>query len=79
MKGSINGIPFKKNCLPEPKGDLVQQKHPTCWVDTYVGGQLCCHHGTIQLDAEQKQPEEFLHYQLKGLTPDHLEKDEVGF
>jgi hypothetical protein len=64
-KGSINGIPFNKNCLPEPKGDLVQQKNPTCWVDTYVGGQSCCHYGTVLLDADQKQPDELLHYQLK--------------
>ena len=30
IKGSINGNPFHKDCLDEPKGDLVQQKNPTC-------------------------------------------------
>ena len=35
VKGSINGIPFSKNCLEEPQSDLLQQKNPTCWVDTY--------------------------------------------
>ena len=29
IKGSINGVPFSKNCLPEPLADLVQQKNPT--------------------------------------------------
>merc|ERR1712088_431574 len=24
--GAINGIPFHKNCLPEPRGDLLQQQ-----------------------------------------------------
>ena len=37
IKGSINGVPFSKNCLPEPSADLIQQKNPTCWVDTYQG------------------------------------------
>ena len=35
VKGTINGIPFSKNCLEEPQADLLQQKNPTCWVDTY--------------------------------------------
>ena len=39
-KGSIEGIPFNKHCLDEPFGDLVQQKNPTCWIETYQGGQV---------------------------------------
>ena len=39
-KGSIEGIPFDKNCRDEPYGDLVQQKNPTCWIETYQGGQV---------------------------------------
>merc|ERR1711962_502881 len=35
LKGTINGIPFSKNCLPEPKSDLLAEKNPTCFVDTY--------------------------------------------
>merc|ERR1719167_222303 len=65
LKGSINGIPFNKSCRDEPYGDLVQQNNPTCWVETYVGGQECCHHGTILLDSDQKQPDGLLDYQLK--------------
>jgi len=32
---------------------LVAQKNPTCWIQTYVGGQSCCHNGNILLDADQ--------------------------
>ena len=53
VKGSINGIPFHKDCWDEPKGDLVQQKNPTCWVETYQGGLRCCHHQWILLDQDQ--------------------------
>ena len=65
IKGSINGIPFSKNCLEEPQADLVQQKNPTCWVDTYQGGLSCCHHKNVLLDTNQKQPEEVMTYHLK--------------
>eukprot|EP00117_Sycon_ciliatum_P029408 scpid52803/ scgid23424/ len=51
--GSINGIGFRKNCRDEPYGDLVQQKNPTCWVQTYQGGLHCCHHQWILLDQAQ--------------------------
>jgi hypothetical protein len=35
VHGTINGIPFVKDCLPEPTGDLLAQKNPTCFADTY--------------------------------------------
>eukprot|EP00117_Sycon_ciliatum_P002473 scpid61495/ scgid7685/ len=53
VQGSINGIPFRKNCLDEPSGDMVEQKNPTCWVNTYAGGLRCCHHQWILLDQDQ--------------------------
>ena len=65
VKGSINGIPFHKDCKPRPGGDLLQQKNPTCWVETYQGGLQCCHHDTILLDKDQTPPEEKLTYHLK--------------
>merc|ERR1712192_223617 len=65
MGGAINGIPFHKNCLPEPRGDLVQQKNPTCWIETYQGGLSCCHHQNILLDRDQTPPEELLTYHMK--------------
>jgi len=65
IKGTLNGVPFHKDCLDEPKGDLVQQKNPTCWVDTYEGGLSCCHHQNLLLDKAQTPPEEILSYQMK--------------
>merc|ERR1712012_633752 len=65
VKGSINGIPFHKDCKPRPGGDLLQQKNPTCWVETYQGGLQCCHHETILLDKNQTPSKEKLTYHLK--------------
>ena len=65
VKGSINGIPFHKDCKPRPGGDLLQQKNPTCWVESYQGGLQCCHHDTVLLDKDQTPPEEKLTYHLK--------------
>ena len=65
VKGSINGIPFHKNCLPEPKSDLLAEKNPTCFVDTYQGGLACCHHEVVLLDKEQVQPTEVMTYHMK--------------
>ena len=65
LKGSINKVPFSKNCLAEPGGDLLQQKNPTCQVDTYAGGLLCCHHQNVLLDADQEQPKDVMTYHLK--------------
>merc|ERR1712117_990560 len=71
IKGTINGVPFGKNCLPEPKGDLVQQKNPTCWVDTYQGGLSCCHHENLLLDVDQEPPEELTHLAIKTMVLQH--------
>lgn len=49
--GSINGLRFSKNCLPEPMGDLLQQHNPTCDIRDYQGGLHCCHHQWFLLDA----------------------------
>ena len=51
--------------MPEPAADLLQQKNPTCWVNTYEGGLSCCHHKTVLLDEDQEQPEGFMTYHLK--------------
>ena len=63
--GLIDGVPFTKDCLEEPYADLVQQKNPTCWMDTYQGGAFCCQHMTPLLDTNQTQPEGVMTYQLK--------------
>ena len=65
VSGTINNIPFSKNCLPEPKSDLLATKNPTCFVDTYQGGQSCCHHEVVLLDQDQEQPAEEMTYHMK--------------
>jgi len=44
---------FQKNCTPEPNGDLLRLKNPTCWLSTYAGGLGCCTSGNILLDKDQ--------------------------
>mmetsp|Transcript_107539 Transcript_107539/g.335282 ORF Transcript_107539/g.335282 Transcript_107539/m.335282 type:complete len:685 (-) Transcript_107539:95-2149(-) len=56
---------FTKNCVPEPSGDLLQQKNPTCNSGTYVGGLRCCAHRRIMLDADQEVRPELLRYHMK--------------
>jgi len=65
IQGSIDGQKFSKSCAPEPYGSLLNQKNPTCFVDTYQGGLHCCKHLTVLLDADQKQPLEVDEYHLK--------------
>lgn len=63
--GSINNIRFEKNCRPEPYGDLIEQHNPSCFIETYQGGQSCCHHKWVLLDENQTQPEGDMTYHLK--------------
>lgn len=63
--GTINGIRFQKNCRPEPYGDLIRQHNPSCFIETYQGGQSCCHHKWVLLDADQEQPTDEMTYHLK--------------
>ena len=65
ISADINGIPFYKYCLDEPYGDLVQQKNPTCSIETYIGGLSCCHHKYVLLDKDQIQPNHTMTYQIK--------------
>jgi len=52
--GYIDGQKFPAGqCMPEPMSDLIVQLNPTCWVETYVGGLLCCKHENVLLDADQ--------------------------
>ena len=37
-------VGFGNHCPPQPRGDLLAQRNPTCDVRTYVGGQTACHH-----------------------------------
>jgi hypothetical protein len=37
IKGTIDGNPFHNKCMPYPKSVLLEQKNPTCFIQTYVG------------------------------------------
>jgi hypothetical protein len=66
-QGSIGGNPFKKECAAYPRSDMLEQKNPTCWVQTYQGGLRCCRHDHYLLDQDQDipWPDQPLEYRLK--------------
>eukprot|EP01052_Picozoa_sp_SAG31_P011433 SAG31_NODE_646_length_13223_cov_14.088845_4_plen_602_part_00 len=45
--------PFSKSCKPEPSGDLLVKKNPTCTIEQYRGGLKCCKSHNILLDKDQ--------------------------
>lgn len=65
--GTIGGNKFDNSrCKAFPRSDLVDQHNPTCSVQTYRGGLMCCRDGQSLLDKEQDIPwEEELVYHLK--------------
>jgi hypothetical protein len=67
IHGTIGGNPFKKHCEPFPKSVLLDQKNPTCFIETYRGGQSCCRHNHSLLDKDQDIPwdDQVLEYRLK--------------
>ena len=69
VKGTIGGNKFRNRgrCAPFPTSELLNQKNPTCQIQTYVGGMGCCRDGQTLLDRDQKQPwpEQPLEYRLK--------------
>lgn len=56
---------FIKNCDPEPYGDLLAQKNPTCNSRQYGGGLRCCGHMRIMTDIDQEVRPELLRYHMK--------------
>lgn len=64
---TISGRPFRKTCAAYPLSTLVEQKNPTCNLETYVGGLRCCRHLQPLLDKDQEIPwkDQLLEYQLK--------------
>lgn len=54
--GTINGIQFSQNCLPYPGSTVLRDHNPSCSLETYNGGTMCCSHGTFLLDADQEVP-----------------------
>lgn len=66
-RGRATKLGFSNRCAPQPRGDLLQQRNPTCDVRYYTGGQSACHHMFSLLDADQKipWPEQPINYTLK--------------
>jgi hypothetical protein len=67
IRGTIDGNPFQKHCEPFPKSVLVDEKNPTCSIQTYKGGLSCCRHNHFLLDKDQDIPwdDQVLEYRLK--------------
>ncbi|KAG7355191.1 stress up-regulated Nod 19 domain containing protein [Nitzschia inconspicua] len=67
VRGTIDGAPFNKHCQPFPKSVLLDEKNPTCFIETYRGGLSCCRHDHFLLDKDQEIPwnDQFLEYRLK--------------
>jgi hypothetical protein len=53
--GEKVGFPANR-CPPQPRGDLLAQRNPTCDIRTYTGGLSTCHHAWILLDKDQEVP-----------------------
>jgi hypothetical protein len=67
IQGTIGGNAFRKSCPQPPTSDLAITNNPTCKVETYVGGLVCCRDNHLLLDEDQDQPwpNDFLEYQMK--------------
>lgn len=53
--GEKVGFPANR-CPPQPRGDLLAQRNPTCDIRSYTGGLSTCHHKWILLDKDQAIP-----------------------
>lgn len=63
--GSINGIPWSNNCEAYPATTILRDHNPSCSIETYGGGMICCHHGIFLLDAEQEIPAPTFRFWMK--------------
>ena len=53
QSGSINGIPWSDNCHDWPDTTIKRDHNPSCSIETYGGGMICCHHEIYLLDQNQ--------------------------
>lgn len=63
--GSINGIPWSNNCHAYPDTTILRDHNPSCSIETYGGGMICCHHGIFLLDQEQTVPAPTFRFRMK--------------
>jgi hypothetical protein len=50
-KGRPATLALTNACPPQPRGDLLAMRNPTCDIRAYTGGQSACHHMFSLLDA----------------------------
>mmetsp|Transcript_472 Transcript_472/g.736 ORF Transcript_472/g.736 Transcript_472/m.736 type:complete len:955 (+) Transcript_472:147-3011(+) len=65
LSGSINGIPWSDNCHDYPDTTIKRDNNPSCSIDTYQGGMICCHHDIFLLDADQEIPAPTFKFRMK--------------
>ena len=65
QSGSINGIPWSDNCHDWPDTTIKRDHNPSCSIETYGGGMICCHHGIYLLDKKQTIPPATFKYRMK--------------
>ena len=63
--GSINGLPWSNNCEQLPATTILHDHNPSCSIETYGGGMICCHHGIFLLDEDQAIPPQTFRFRMK--------------
>ena len=63
--GSINGIPWASNCEDWPATTIMRDHNPSCSIETYNGGMICCHHGIYLLDKDQTIPPDTFKFRMR--------------
>eukprot|EP00946_MAST-07B_sp_MAST-7B-sp1_P003171 g3171.t1 len=63
--GSINGIPWSNNCHAYPDTTILRDHNPSCSIESYGGGMICCHHGIFLLDQDQTVPPPIFRFRMK--------------
>ena len=65
LSGSINGIPWSDNCHDWPDTTIKRDHNPSCSIETYGGGMICCHHEIYLLDKDQVIPPQTFKFRMK--------------
>ena len=65
QSGSINGIPWASNCEDWPATTIMRDHNPSCSIETYEGGMICCHHGIYHLDKNQTIPPDTFKFRMR--------------
>jgi len=77
--GVLDGRVFINDCRPPPLSTLAEEHNPTCAVETYTAGLLCCQDGTVLLDSDQNNTdfEDEVFYKLRFYFKDYAPKTDL--